>query len=53
MKQLVEKMKTGAVMLIIERATYVQDFLCKFRNVLQTEFGNSVDFNSNVYGEKI
>ena len=53
MKQLVEKMKTGAVMLIIERATYVQKFLSQFRHVLQKEFSNSVDFSDNVNGEKI
>ena len=53
MKQLVEKMKTGAVMLIIERATYVQKFLSQFRHVLQKEFSNSVDFSDNVKGEKI
>ena len=53
MKQLVEKMKTGAVMLIIERATYVKKLLGEFRYILQEEFSSSVDFSGNIDGEKI
>ena len=54
MKQLVENMKTGAVMLIIERANYVKDLLGQFCRVLQTEFRNSVEFVPNIEGtEKI
>lgn len=48
MKQLVENMKTGAVMLIIERANYVKDLLGQFCRVLQTEFRNSVEFVPNI-----
>ena len=53
MKQLVEKMKTGAVMLIIERTTYVKKLLGEFRYILQEEFSSSVDFSGNIDGEKI
>ena len=53
MKQLVEKMKTGAVMLIIERATYVKKLLGEFRYILQEEFRSSVHLSSNIDGEKI
>ena len=54
MKQLVENMKTGAVMLVIERANYVKDLLGQFCRVLQTEFRNSVEFAPNIEGtEKI
>ncbi len=54
MKQLVENMKTGAVMLIIERANYVKDLLGQFCRVLQTEFRNSVEFVPKIAGtEKI
>lgn len=48
MKRLVKKMKTGAVMLIIERATYVRELLGKFCYVLQEEFNNSTYFSSNI-----
>lgn len=50
MRQLVENMKTGAVMLIIERANYVKDLLGQFCHVLQTEFRNSVEFQPNIEG---
>ena len=53
MKQLIKKMKTGAVMLIIERATYVKKLLGEFRYILQEEFSSSVDFSGNIDGEKI
>ena len=44
MEQLVGKMKTGAVMLIIERARYsiVRDLLCQFCYELQEKFGDSI-----------
>jgi uncharacterized membrane-anchored protein YhcB (DUF1043 family) len=48
MKQLVKKMKTGAVMLIIERATYVRQLLGKFRYVLQEEFSDSAYVSSSI-----
>lgn len=48
MKQLVENMKTGAVMLIIERSTYVQRLLGQFWHIFDKEF--NVDLDSRIQG---
>lgn len=50
MKQLVEKMKTGAVMLIIERARYriVKELLGRFCYELQEKFGDSLDIKHEI-----
>ena len=48
LKHLVEKMKTGAVMLIIERGTYVKKLLGEFCYILQEEFGARVHFSSKI-----
>ena len=48
LKHLVEKMKTGAVMLIIERGTYVKKLLGEFCYILQEEFGARIHFSSKI-----
>ena len=50
MKQLVGKMKTGAVMLIIERARYriVKELLGRFCYELQEKFGDSLDIEHEI-----
>ena len=48
LKHLVEKMKTGAVMLIIERGTYVKKLLGEFRYVLQEEFKGRIHVSSKI-----
>ncbi len=54
LKCLVEKMKTGAVMLIIERGTYVRKLLGEFRYILQEEFRGRIHVSSKIEGvEKI
>ena len=57
MKQLVAKMKTGAVMLIIERARYpiVKELLDQFCYELQEKFGDSlkVERNTRKHGIEI
>ncbi len=50
MKQLVARMKTGAVMLIIERARYsiVTELLGRFCYELQEEFGDSLEIEREI-----
>ena len=48
MKHLVEKMKTGAVMLIIERGTYVKELLGKFRSILEKEFKGCIHVSGKI-----
>ena len=48
MKHLVEKMKTGGVMLIIERATYVKKLLGKFRSILEKEFKGRIHVSGKI-----
>lgn len=50
LKHLVEKMKTGAVMLIIERGTYVKKLLSEFRYILQEEFRGRTHVSSKIEG---
>ena len=50
LKHLVEKMKTGAVMLIIERGTYVKRLLSEFRYILQEEFRGRIHVSSKIEG---
>ena len=50
LKHLVEKMKTGAVMLIIERGTYVKELLGRFLYILQEEFRDCIHFSSKIEG---
>ena len=48
MKHLVEKMKTGGVMLIIERAKYVEKLLGKFRSILEKEFKGRIHVSGKI-----
>ena len=48
MKHLVEKMKTGGVMLIIERATYVKELLGKFCYILEKEFKGRIHVSGKI-----
>ena len=48
LKHLVEKMKTGGVMLIIERATYVKELLGKFRYILEKEFKGRIHVSGKI-----
>ena len=50
--QLVRKMKSGAVMLIVERARYasVKDLLGKFRHKLEKEFNSSLNIECKIEG---
>lgn len=48
LRRLVEKMKTGAVMLIIERGTYVKKLLGEFCYILQEEFGDRIHVSSKI-----
>lgn len=50
LKHLVDKMKTGAVMLIIERGTYVKELLGRFLYILQEEFRDRIHVSSKIEG---
>ena len=50
LKHLVEKMKSGAVMLIIERGTYVKKLLKEFRYILQEEFRGRIHISNKIEG---
>ena len=48
LKHLVEKMKTGAVMLIIERGTYVKKLLGEFCYILEKEFKGRIHVSGKI-----